>query len=135
MLNIFFCAVGGDSLQLEDGQAVQLEDGTTAYIHTPKGKTCLTPKRLIFSVFSFLVSHSSIIQLPITVLGLNSNKQNHHKIRTLLFFISYFSSFYKTLVMKSCDFFFYILIFLSLPQTIQKLHNSKPGEREEKLIE
>ncbi len=29
--------VGGDSLQLEDGQAVQLEDGTTAYIHTPKG--------------------------------------------------------------------------------------------------
>lgn len=70
MLNIFFCAVGGDSLQLEDGQAVQLEDGTTAYIHTPKGKTCLTPKRLIFCVFCFLVSHSSIIQLPITVLGL-----------------------------------------------------------------
>ena len=31
-------AVGGDSLQLEDGQAVQLEDGTTAYIHAPKGK-------------------------------------------------------------------------------------------------
>lgn len=32
------CALGGDSLQLEDGQAVQLEDGTTAYIHTPKGE-------------------------------------------------------------------------------------------------
>lgn len=32
-----FSVVGGDSLQLEDGQAVQLEDGTTAYIHTPKG--------------------------------------------------------------------------------------------------
>lgn len=106
MLNISFCAVGGDSLQLEDGQAVQLEDGTTAYIHTPKGKTCLTPKRLIFSVFSFLVSHSSIIQLPITVLGLKViNKIIIKKIRTLLFLISYFSSFYKTFVMKSCDFF------------------------------
>lgn len=37
-LTFFFCDLGGDSLQLEDGQAVQLEDGTTAYIHTPKGK-------------------------------------------------------------------------------------------------
>lgn len=106
MLNISFCAVGGDSLQLEDGQAVQLEDGTTAYIHTPKGKTCLTPKRLIFSVFCFLVSHSSIIQLPITVLGLKViNKIIIKKIQPLLFLISYFSSFYKTFVMKSCDFF------------------------------
>lgn len=38
--NMVFYAVGGDSLQLEDGQAVQLEDGTTAYIHTPKGEKC-----------------------------------------------------------------------------------------------
>lgn len=38
MPDFFFSVVGGDSLQLEDGQAVQLEDGTTAYIHTPKGK-------------------------------------------------------------------------------------------------
>lgn len=36
--NRLLYAAGGDSLQLEDGQAVQLEDGTTAYIHTPKGK-------------------------------------------------------------------------------------------------
>lgn len=35
---VWMCAIGGDGLQLEDGQAVQLEDGTTAYIHTPKGK-------------------------------------------------------------------------------------------------
>lgn len=41
---MLFPVVGGDSLQLEDGQAVQLEDGTTAYIHTPKGKnvTCIS---------------------------------------------------------------------------------------------
>lgn len=38
VVNVSYCNLGGDSLQLEDGQAVQLEDGTTAYIHTPKGK-------------------------------------------------------------------------------------------------
>lgn len=38
LIYLFVSVIGGDSLQLEDGQAVQLEDGTTAYIHTPKGK-------------------------------------------------------------------------------------------------
>lgn len=45
-----FPAVGGDSLQLEDGQTVQLEDGTTAYIHAPKGKNCFRRKNLFLDV-------------------------------------------------------------------------------------
>ncbi len=53
-LMLLYSVVGGDSLQLEDGQAVQLEDGTTAYIHTPKGTKCLTPGSLIFSKVPFI---------------------------------------------------------------------------------
>lgn len=56
---MFFFSVGGESLQLEDGQAVQLEDGTTAYIHTPKGKKC-HPVIKCLLILSFIMGNCVI---------------------------------------------------------------------------